>query len=55
MRKSFLEICIEQSETITSLAALCRSLIQELAQYRSVEAEEKKIEQLEGDTNGYTN
>lgn len=46
---------MEQSETIVELAALCRSLIKELSQYRSVEEEEAKIQELEGETNGHTN
>ena len=37
------ELLIEMSGTIEQLTKLCVDLIQELAQYRSIEAEEKKL------------
>ena len=45
--KTFEDIAISEAEIIDRLAVLCRKLLMDLSQYRSIEAEEKILEELE--------
>lgn len=42
----FDEICLKQSEIIESLSILCSELMNELAQYKSIEAEERRLKNI---------
>ena len=46
-RISLQELCLRQAEVIELQSQLLRRLTEELAQYRSVEDEEKAIKELE--------
>lgn len=41
----FDEICLKQAEVIDNLSNLCNTLIQELAQYKNIELEEKLLKE----------
>ena len=44
--RGMMDILLEQSEIIGKLSALCERLINELAQYKCIEEEEKKLNQI---------
>ena len=48
--KTFEEVAIEEAEVIDRLFALCEKLLMDLSQYRSIEAEEKNLKELEDKT-----
>jgi len=48
-------ILLEQMKTIEQLAALCKELTEELAQYKSVEAEEKRLTNITKEDNAHEN
>lgn len=39
-------ICLQQSEIITQLSALCKTLVEELSQFKTIEAEELQLKNL---------
>lgn len=39
-------VCIKQSEIIDNLSGLCTELLKELAQYKTIEAEEKRLKKI---------
>lgn len=43
------EICLRQAEIIDNLSKLSATLIQELAQYKNIEREEKILKEAEND------
>lgn len=45
--KSWESIATEQADIIAGLSELCSALLLELAQYREIEAEEKRLKYLE--------
>ena len=47
-KRTFEDIAIEEAEIIDRLFALCKKLLMDLSQYRSIEAEEKKSERTGG-------
>lgn len=51
---SLQDLCLRQSEIIEDQSVLLHRLVEELAQYRSVEAEEKAIADLEAKSEGFT-
>ena len=48
--KTFEEVAIEEAEIIDRLFDLCKKLLMDLSQYRSIEAEEKILKELEDKT-----
>lgn len=48
--KTFEDIAIEEAEIIDRLFVLCKKLLMDLSQYRSIEAEEEKLKELEDKT-----
>ena len=48
-QKSLESICIKQQLAIDSLTSLCNEILQELAMYREVDAEESLLKQSEDD------
>lgn len=44
-------ILLEQMKTIEQLTALCKELTKELAQYKNVEAEEKRLANITKEDN----
>lgn len=44
------QIAMSQAEAIYGLARLCSELITELAQYREVDGEEKRLNELTGES-----
>jgi len=47
------EVCLQQGEILTELCALCNQLIKELAQYKCIEAEEERLNNLTKEVNVY--
>lgn len=45
--QKFEDIAISEAEIIDRLAILCKKLLMDLSQYRSIDAEEKILEELE--------
>lgn len=45
--QKFEDIAISEAEIIDRLAILCKKLLMDLSQYRSIDAEEKIMEELE--------
>ena len=48
--QKFEDVAISEAEIIDRLAVLCRKLLMDLSQYRSIEAEEKILKELEDKT-----
>lgn len=48
--KTFEEVAIEEAEVIDRLFVLCRELMMDLSQYKSIEAEEERLKELEDKT-----
>lgn len=48
--RKFEDIAISEAEIIDCLAVLCKKLLMDLSQYRSIEAEEKILRELEDKT-----
>lgn len=48
--KTFEDIVISEEEIIDRLAVLCKKLLMDLSMYRSIEAEEKILKELEEKT-----
>lgn len=48
--QKFEDIAISEAEIIDRLAILCKKLLMDLSQYRSIEAEEKILKELEDKT-----
>lgn len=45
------ELLLEQAKTIGQLTALCEELTEELAQYKSIEAEERRLKNITKEDN----
>jgi hypothetical protein len=48
--QKFEDIAISEAEIIDRLAILCKKLLMDLSQYRSIDAEEKILKELEEKT-----
>lgn len=46
-KRTFEDIAIEEAEIIDRLIILCEKLLMDLSQYRSIEAEEENLKELE--------
>ncbi len=47
------ELLLEQAKTIEQLYTLCKELTEELAQYKCVEAEERRLKNITKEDNAY--
>lgn len=48
--RKFEDVAISEAEIIDRLAVLCKKLLMDLSQYRSIDAEEKILKELEEKT-----
>lgn len=48
-------ILLEQMKTIEQLTTLCKELTEELAQFKSIEAEEKRLANITKEDNAHEN